>query len=97
MIAIGYDKEKNSVYFEHGKNKNFSRIYFKKYSGTAKGRKALLSLKELENILDFILKDLTDTSDEEGIGRKHIKYINNFLFGLQDKYDYDLGVKEKEL
>lgn len=96
MPAIGYDKERNSIYFEHGKNPNVSRVYFKKYSGTAKGRKALLSLKDLENILGFILKDLTDTSDEEGIGKKHIKYINNFLFGLQEKYDYDLGVKEKE-
>lgn len=97
MPAIGYDKERNSIYFEHGKNPDVRKVYFKKYSGTASGRKALLSLQDLENILGFILKDLTDASDEEGMGRKHIKYINNFLFGLQEKYDYDLGVKEKEL
>lgn len=97
MTAIGYDQEKNKIYFEHGKNPNVSRVYFSKYSGTAKGRKALLSLKDLENILGFILKDLTEPNEEEGIGKRHIKYINNFLFGLQEKYDYDLGVKEKEL
>ncbi|TXG83425.1 MAG: hypothetical protein E6R13_03930 [Spirochaetes bacterium] len=98
MISFGYDPVKNKIYIEnrHARTHSvLSKVYFSKYSGSPKGRKANLTVKELQKVIEHCVKDITLPHEDEVMSKKQIKAINQFLFYVQEKYDYEMGVKNE--